>query len=924
MDYVQGITPEERWKNDKLNELRRQALLLEQIAQLLNEKVSRNEESVVTGMTRKVNKIINAGIAQKMSLQGGDEFHMHPPADETRNGFMTVEDGKTMNGATLSPRPNTLTPNTLMKRNPSGRAEVSEPLELDNIARKQEVDKVEEGIVINITSNVAHPTEHISYSGEVIGARNVKQTIDKTDSRIDSLILNIGDGTPEVIDARGGFPLLGDRLDAFDNNMAGIVSVTNFNTFASAIDHLKTLGGGILRVPKGTYNESFKIDSGNIALKLDDDAVIDGKISIKGEGVGKSNSVSFVGDWSVFPSGTSVFNGDFSAFGVGDVVMIETGIQNATYNQTGIDFGTVASASRTNLMIDLPTKFAYNNPTISKVSGAMYVTGSISADDSSITGNFTNLLSVGAIVRFENRSGDGGADSSTAYFEINKVVSISSTAVVFENKFTHSFTDYWIVKLNYIDNVSISGGKINTLEVEYVSDFKIDGTKHGLTNDGEFYTVSLKYIYEFYISTIDVEVISKPIGVELVYCYNGFVSGVVVSGARGSTDNANLKLMSCINVALDTVVSTDTKSSSAEAVIPFIIDYYYTPYKCWNDKLVIDSITATGNKNQEDLTSPDFWAIGVRNSIVSGVACNNPIRISNNLNVIYSDLINDSTLFLDQGCVSIAINNFKCGSLDIVGLVLSTISNGILTSKDAVLSRVIYLHGNTRYVKLKEIYVSLSAYTTLYIQNSEHIEVDGISDQAAGEYSVFHGDSATNVRYGTNFFAKATPSNTSSIAPTKHYGIPKGVIVPFFVLGRNSYSDKGAITGDGTEYKCVFDGDGLNTYNKNNVTDLSKFTVPGEAAGNYMITASIGLEGLGSSHNLAELYLLKNGTQKYYLDYRQISLTGSLYLNGTIVLPLLAADYLELCVKVAGSSRTITWPYSEMGGQLSGTLLFAE
>ncbi|MFL1676637.1 hypothetical protein [Paenibacillus dendritiformis] len=42
----------------------------------------------------------------------------------------------------------------------------------------------------------------------------------------------------------------------------------------------------------------------------------------------------------------------------------------------------------------------------------------------------------------------------------------------------------------------------------------------------------------------------------------------------------------------------------------------------------------------------------------------------------------------------------------------------------------------------------------------------------------------------------------------------------------------------------VFDGDGLNTYNKNNVTNLSKFTVPGEAAGNYMITASIGLDGL--------------------------------------------------------------------------------
>ncbi len=38
MDHFQGVTPEERWKNDLLNEERRQTLLLEQIAQLLNDK----------------------------------------------------------------------------------------------------------------------------------------------------------------------------------------------------------------------------------------------------------------------------------------------------------------------------------------------------------------------------------------------------------------------------------------------------------------------------------------------------------------------------------------------------------------------------------------------------------------------------------------------------------------------------------------------------------------------------------------------------------------------------------------------------------------------------------------------------------------------------------------------------------------------
>lgn len=38
MDHFQGVTPEERWKNDMLNEQWKQTLILEQIAQLLNDK----------------------------------------------------------------------------------------------------------------------------------------------------------------------------------------------------------------------------------------------------------------------------------------------------------------------------------------------------------------------------------------------------------------------------------------------------------------------------------------------------------------------------------------------------------------------------------------------------------------------------------------------------------------------------------------------------------------------------------------------------------------------------------------------------------------------------------------------------------------------------------------------------------------------
>lgn len=45
MSHFQGVTPEERWKNDLLNEQRQQTQLLEQIAQLLNEKSKKRGKS---------------------------------------------------------------------------------------------------------------------------------------------------------------------------------------------------------------------------------------------------------------------------------------------------------------------------------------------------------------------------------------------------------------------------------------------------------------------------------------------------------------------------------------------------------------------------------------------------------------------------------------------------------------------------------------------------------------------------------------------------------------------------------------------------------------------------------------------------------------------------------------------------------------
>ncbi|CAN7361463.1 glycosyl hydrolase family 28-related protein [Paenibacillus sp. LjRoot56] len=707
----------------------------------------------------------------------------------------------------------------------------------------------------------------------------------------------------------------------------GVYNVASYESIQATIDAAKTGGGGTVHCPPGTYTEDVLIDSDNITLSLDCAAVITGKVTMQGGGFSKSNSVSLTGAWASFPVGTTVFSGNFSALSIGDKVVIETTVQDGLINQVGVDFATVVSASNTQLVIDLPTKFAYNNPVISKLSSARYVVGSITSDDTTITGDFTSQLAVGDIVRFENRNGTGGVSSSTAYFELNKVVAIDTSTVTFENKFTHSFTDYWVIKLNYISNISLTGGKINTLFVGYVTNFHMDKLAVGLTTDSDGYAMSLRYLYEFFISGVDVEVINKPIGVDAVFNYNGFFSNIVASGSRGSTDNGNFKLMSHVNVVVDTVVSTDTQSTGSEADMPFMIDYYYTPYKCWNNKLTIDSVSAAGNKNAEDLGKPDVWLIGLKNSTVNNVVSNNPIRVSNCYSVILSNLVNDSLLVFDESCNLVSVNGFRCGSIDMTATTQVSLSNGILTSKDALNSRIIFIHGVCSNITLRDIYMTVSTFDSIYLQDCDKIQIDGVTDEAAGTNSVVHGINATNIIYGRNYFKAATPVNTTSIAPVKDYGIPKGVIVPIFVLGRNSYAAKGNITGDGTAYKCVFDGDGINFSNKNNVVaGQSTFTVAKEAAGNYVFTGSIGLENVGSAHTLAELYIRKNNTQNYYLDYTSLTVTGTIkvFLNGSVIIPLVADDYIELFVKVSGGTKVVTWAFSELGGQFAGTLLFAQ
>ncbi|RUT48594.1 hypothetical protein EJP82_01235 [Paenibacillus anaericanus] len=133
-------------------------------------------------------------------------------------------------------------------------------------------------------SAAAHPAQNITYSGKVSGS-NVKQAIDNTvgligdtNDRVDNLILNDGDSSPEVTDARGLFPVLGGRLDNFDEQLAGISinikskgakgdDVTNDTQIINdTISVVSDAGGGVVYFPKGTYLSSKVIAKSNVLL----------------------------------------------------------------------------------------------------------------------------------------------------------------------------------------------------------------------------------------------------------------------------------------------------------------------------------------------------------------------------------------------------------------------------------------------------------------------------------------------------------------------------------------------------------------------------------------------------------------------------------------------------------------------------------
>lgn len=113
-------------------------------------------------------------------------------------------------------------------------------------------------------STTAHPAQNITYTGLVAGAANVKQGLDNLYTRVNDIIAD-GDSSAEVVDARGGYPVLGDRLNATDAQLADFaINVKSYGAVGDGVTDdtdainaaIQAAANAVLYFPPGTYSIS--------------------------------------------------------------------------------------------------------------------------------------------------------------------------------------------------------------------------------------------------------------------------------------------------------------------------------------------------------------------------------------------------------------------------------------------------------------------------------------------------------------------------------------------------------------------------------------------------------------------------------------------------------------------------------------------
>lgn|GEM_PF-6730322 len=138
---------------------------------------------------------------------------------------------------------------------------IGEQLRISNPKVNQNFQNLNIELTGHISSKTAHKAEDITYTGQVPG-EDVKEAIDNVNGRISEIVAQAGNDNTEIVDSRGGYPVLGDRLNAADNKL----EILNSNFEKQTANVINVKGYGAL----GIFERRFgQISAGTNSLQVD-------------------------------------------------------------------------------------------------------------------------------------------------------------------------------------------------------------------------------------------------------------------------------------------------------------------------------------------------------------------------------------------------------------------------------------------------------------------------------------------------------------------------------------------------------------------------------------------------------------------------------------------------------------------------------
>jgi hypothetical protein len=123
------------------------------------------------------------------------------------------------------------------------------------------------------------------------------------------------------------------------------------------------------------------------------------------------------------------------------------------------------------------------------------------------------------------------------------------------------------------------------------------------------------------------------------------------------------------------------------------------------------------------------------------------------------------------------------------------------------------------------------------------------------------------------------------------------------------------VTGDGTVYTCQF-----NTENYDNGANFATNTFTAPVTGKYLFSSAMFVAAIGVAHTALTYNLVTSGGVSLSfvnLNPAPIANGTNLFLSGSAIVLLTAADTVTMQLTVSNSTKTISWPGAAIGANPS-------